>query len=280
MSEESNVEFEYCKELAMPPGSLFEASSRFLDKNSAYQLMALYALRQSISDIPLRAVDDTVKWAKLKWWSEELTAAPSEAARHPVLRALYRSGAREKISDQSLTRLVSDAIMQVDVYPDSDRQTLFDRLADLGETDILLELALSGSSLDDESRRLMALATGLHGFISMLLNNQTQKVEQIPLDMLAEFRVSAADLKARPPCPEMIAIITQLARQGLAAFQAGWAAQSSQDLQQLPLHLKLRWHLEERRLKRLVNNTGRYIRHRSAYGLSDVWFAWRFCRQN
>ncbi len=240
--------------------------------------MALYALRQSICDIPLRAVDDTVKWAKLKWWSEELTAKPSEAARHPILRALYQSGARDKINDQNLTRLISDAIMQVDVYPDAARQALFGRLAELGETDILLELALSNAVIGDEQRQLMGLATGLHGFVSTLLHNQAQKVERIPLDMLAEFRVTASDLKGLPPCQELIGIITQLAEQGVSAFQSGLASLSKQDLQQLPVHLRLRWYLEERRLQRLVKNAGRYIAHRSAYGPSDVWFAWRFCR--
>lgn len=264
----------------MPPGSLFEVSSRFLDKESARQLMALYALRQSVSDIPLRTTDDTVKWAKLKWWSEELLAEPSAPARHPVLRALFRSGAREKINNQHLTRLVSDAIIQVDVYPDAERQTLFDRLAELGETDILLEMALSGAVMDEELRRLMGLATGLHAFVSRLLHNQAQNVHLLPLDILAEFRVTGADLAEQPPRQELTGIITQLARQGVSAFQSGLTSQSKQDLQQLPVHLRLRWRLEERRLQKIVKNVGRYIGHKSAYGPADVWFAWRFCRHN
>jgi phytoene/squalene synthetase len=263
----------------MPAGSLFEVSSRFLQKDSANQLLALYALRKSITPIPLSATDDTVKWAKLKWWSEELVADPAAPARHPVVRALHHSGARKNIDNQALTRLIGDAIMQIDVYPDADRQSLFERLTALGETDIALELALDGAKIDDDLICTMGMATGLYAFVSMLLAEHTHWVQLLPLDMLAEYRVTSADLKSVPPRKELADIMTLLAKQGVSAFESGFVALSGLKLGQVPLHLSLRWHLEARRLNRIVKNASRHFAQRSNYGPSDVWFAWRYCRK-
>ena len=100
----------------MLPGSLFEFTSRYVPAEHAQQLLALYAFRQAVVPIPFSAVDDTVKWAKLKWWSEELAAEPESSARHPVLRAMQQSGARDKLENSLLLRVVSDAVMQMDDF--------------------------------------------------------------------------------------------------------------------------------------------------------------------
>ena len=263
----------------MPVGSLLEVSSRFLRGNKVDQLLAVYALRQSISSIPLSTTDDSVKWAKLKWWSEELTADPEAPARHPILRLLHHSGAREKLDNQILMRLVSDAVTQLDVYPDADRQSLFERLAALGETDISLELALDGAPMNEDLKQTMGLATGLYAFVAMLLREHSQWVQLIPLDLLAEYQTTSTALKSQPPRKELADIMMQLAEQGASAYQSGFVALPEQKLQQIPLHLRLRWHLEARRLGRVGKKVDRHFGQRNTYGPSDVWFAWRFCRQ-
>ena len=77
MADVSTIELDHCRELAMQPGNVFEFTSRFLPAGKQQPLLALYALRQSVSSIPHSPVDDEVKWAKLKWWSEELVADPA-----------------------------------------------------------------------------------------------------------------------------------------------------------------------------------------------------------
>ena len=120
MVDGSPVEFDHCRELALLPGSVFEFTSRFLPAGKLEPLLALYALMQTIGSIPYGPADDSVKWAKLKWWSEEIVADPSESLRHPVLRALWLSGSRENLSNALLLRLVGDAISQIDAAPDGD----------------------------------------------------------------------------------------------------------------------------------------------------------------
>lgn len=72
MVQVSPVEFDHCRELVLLPGSVFEFTSRFLPAAKLDSLLALYALRQAVSTIPDSSTDDSVKWAKLKWWSEEI----------------------------------------------------------------------------------------------------------------------------------------------------------------------------------------------------------------
>ena len=78
------VELEHCRELALVPGSVFEFTSRFLPRSGFEPLLAKYALKQAVGSIPKGSADDSVKWAKLKWWSEELVADPEKVIREMI----------------------------------------------------------------------------------------------------------------------------------------------------------------------------------------------------
>ena len=88
MSAVSDSDLNYCRELAVPSGSVFELTSRFLPVQDCERLLGLYALQQAIGQIPRAATDDSVKWAKLQWWSKELAEDPDHPSRHPVLKTL------------------------------------------------------------------------------------------------------------------------------------------------------------------------------------------------
>ncbi len=94
MTGASPVDINHCRELAMQAGGVFEFTSRYMPARQLEVLLPLYALRQAVTTIPFSGVDDSVKWAKLKWWSEELLADPASPGRHPVLRALQTSGGK------------------------------------------------------------------------------------------------------------------------------------------------------------------------------------------
>jgi len=263
----------------MPPGSLFEFTSRFVPADHRQELLSLYALRQAVAPIPFTTVDDTVKWAKLKWWSEELLAEPDSSARHPVLRAMLHSGARQKLDNKLLQRLVSDAVMQMDVLPDADIDKLYARLTALGETDILLVLALNGVEVDSRDIQSLALATGLFAVISGFGHNYQEKIQTLPLEMLARYQVSAARLQQHPPVAELAAMMTELAGAGVEAYTKGLSAPWLSNATQVSDHLRLRWVMEARRLARINRNAARLFDKPESYGPSDAWFAWRFCRR-
>jgi hypothetical protein len=216
-----------------------------------------------------------------------LAADPASPARHPILRAMLDSGAREKLDNSLLQKLVSDAVMQMDVLPDADKTTLFERLAVQGESNIALELALEDLAFadlampdlegDSVSLNSCGLGAGLFNMISVIRDNYREKIHFLPLDMLAEQRVSASSLQQFPPSPALLNIISQLAGFAVEAYDKGLAGLSASG-SEFPTYLNLRWAMELRCLKRIRKNPERFFVKGKNVGPTDAWFAWVYCR--
>jgi len=277
MPSVSQLELEHCKELALIPGSLFEFTSRFITAPRQHQLLALYALTRSVNSIPISSVDDAVKWTKLKWWSEELLADPASPSRHPVVRALWQSGARSRLADGLLVRLVNDAIRRIDAAPDVSEDAMFKRLALQGETGILLESALDGAEISGQELANRATASELFSLVSSQLSSGHRRDLHLPLDLLARHQINATRLAQEPPPKEWLSVISHLADKGIQ-----WFKQASPGLESSMVdcrHLKLRWAMEARQLARISRRTRQLLRTGIRYGPTDAWFAWRFCRR-
>ncbi len=263
----------------MVPGSLFEFTSRYIPTACQGQLLALYALTQSVGSIPGAAVDDVVKWTKLKWWGGELVAEPASPSRHPVLRALWESGARQHLDNDLLLRLVNDAAKQIDAAPDANEKALFERLAARGETEILLELALDGIEIEGRRLACLAAASGLFAMISGFLANRRVGNLYIPLDLMAEHQLKATHFQQQPAGAELLAAISQLTDIALAWFAQGLLGLNAAGIGATSTHLELRWAMEARLLARSSKRAASYTLTGNRYGPSDAWFAWRFCRR-
>jgi phytoene/squalene synthetase len=283
MAGVSSVELDHCSELAMPPGSLFEFTSRFIPAEKLAPLLALYALKQAVSTIVYTPADESVKWAKLKWWSEELAADPGSPSRHPVLRALLHTGARKYIKFNLLQQLISDAIGQIDVVADTDEETMFERFVTTGSTEIQLELALDKAEIDSRNMKFLAAATAAFRMISSFAAKHRSETDRLPLSVLANYKTTAAELKHKLHQHQLEQIIKQLAGDNLDWFSKGLA-----DLEITPgtgsmskpcSHLQLRWAMEKRRLADIVKEPGEFLDTGKRYGPSDAWFAWRFLKR-
>jgi len=259
----------------MLPGSLFEFTSRYIPADRQQQLVALYALTLSIGSIPGTSTDDSVKWAKLKWWSEELVAEPDSPSRHPVLRALWQSGARQRLDDGLLLRLVSDAVMQIDAAPDAHEKAMFERLAAKGETGILLELSLDQAEIETQELNSLAAASGLFAMISGFSASRQSNELHLPLDLLARYQLTATQLKKDPPGAELVDVVSYLANSGIEWFSQGLSGLGASP----GMHLKLRWVMEARLLARISKSSGITLHKGHRFGPSDAWFAWRYCRK-
>ncbi|MFC1702142.1 squalene/phytoene synthase family protein [Pseudomonadota bacterium] len=279
MAGVSTVEFDYCRELALLPGSVFEFTSRFLTTEKCEPLLALYALRQAIGTIPDTRADDSVKWAKLKWWSEELVADPGAASRHPVLRALWQSGARARLENPLLLRLIGDALSQIDIVADSDESVMFERHAELGATEIQLELALDDVEIDPQSLNFLGAATSSFHFISSFSANQASKTAQLPLSVLAKHDVTASQLEQKTHQAELVKIIRQLTENTLTWYSKGMSNLNIGPESSVCSHLQLRWAMEKRRLDVIRQDTHRFLATGKRYGPADALFAWRFLRK-
>jgi len=282
MPASSSIEQAHCRELAMPAGSLFEFTSRFVPAGRLESLTAVYALVHVVGSIPLSSVEDPLKWAQLKWWSEELAADPDSPSRHPVLRALNSSGAR-KLIDSSLTqRLVNSAATQIDDTPDCDQAAMFERFANQGASGILMELALESVEINNVNLRYLAAASGLHAFVSRFSGDHRPAAQRLPLDVLARFKASTADLQQQSAPAELARIVGYLAARAEEWFAAGLSGLrvcAVPDSGAAGTHLQLRWAVEKRRLVRIGNDAGGFLGAGERYGPSYAWFAWRFLRR-
>jgi len=279
MVDGSPVEFDHCRELALLPGSVFEFTSRFLPAGKLEPLLALYALMQTIGSIPYGPADDSVKWAKLKWWSEEIVADPGESLRHPVLRALWLSGSRENLSNALLLQLVGDAISQIDAAPDADENAMFERQAETGATEIQLELALDDAEIAPQSLNFLGAATSSFRLISSFSGNQLSQTARLPLSMLAKFNVSATQLEQASHRVELTQIISQLAENTRDWFSKGISALNIEPDSSAGTHLQLRWAMENRRLNAILKDVNGFLETVQRFGPADAWFAWRFLRK-
>jgi len=279
MADTSPVEFDHCRELALIPGSVFEFTSRYVSTGKLNPLLALYALRQAVSTIPQSPVDDTVKWTKLKWWSEEIMAEPDASSRHPVLRALWLSGARVQLDNSLLLRLIGDALSEVDATPDADEKSLFERLGALGATEILLELALDNAEVDSQSLEFLGAATGSFRLISSLSANRLSGVVRLPLSLLAKYKVSSEQLEQESHVTELSQIIEELAENALDWYSKGLISLSTDRKVPAFTHLQLRLAMENRRLKIIRQDALGFLEAGKFFGPADAWFAWRFLRK-
>lgn len=270
----SPLELAHCKELAMSPGSLFEFTSRYIPTARQQQLLALYALTQSVGSIPAAATDDSVKWAKLKWWSEELLADPASPSRHPVLRALWQSGARKKMDNGLLLQLVSNAVMQMDEAPDAHENAMFTRLAANGTTEILLELVLDEAEIETKELNKLAAASALYAMISLYSADRQYGNLRLPLDLLAKHQLTPTQVAENPPGAELVAVVSHLASSGSEWFSQGLSGLDASE----GMHLQLRWAMEARLLARFSKGAGTNFQKGHRFGPTDAWFAWRYCR--
>ena len=279
MADASSVEFDHCRELALIPGSVFEFTSRFLPAGKLEPLLALYALRQTVSTIPHSLVDDSVKWTKLKWWSEEFIAEPDAPSRHPVLRALWQSGARAHLGNPLLLRLVGDALSDIDMVPDPNENGLFERQAALGATEILLELALEDAEIDPRSLDFLGAATGSFRLISSFSGNRLSQAARVPLSLLAKYNVNAEQLEQESHTTELTHIIVQLAESALGWYSKGLSGLSIDHKAPASIHLQLRLAMEKRRLNVIRQDARGFLEAGKNFGPADAWFAWRFVRK-
>ena len=208
-----------------------------------------------------------------------MAAGPDSLSRHPVLRLLSTSGVRAHLNTSLLQRLVNDAAMQIDTAADSDVESMFERIADPGATEIELELALDAMEIDTQSLRFLGAASMLFRLISDFAADNRSGVDRIPLNILAKYNVSAAQLEQGANPLEMQRIVRLLAENCLEWFSAGltglqWGVGSGSCA-----HLQLCWAMQTRRLAVITSDTGGFLDTGKRYGPADAWYAWRFLRR-
>ena len=146
----------------------------------------------------------------------------------------------------------------------------------------------------DENLHFLAAATRLFRLISSFGGNYRLETESLPLNILAQHNVTAAQLEQKLHPAGLEQIIKQLSGDALDWFSKGLSglkvfSESESKTVACP-HLQLRWALEKRRLAGIVghvfetqeavieNDVSGFLDAGKNYGPADAWFAWRFLR--
>lgn len=200
-----------------------------------------------------------------------------------MVRALNVSGVREKLDNNQLLRLVSDALMQIDVAPESDTVSLFERFSELGAAQIELEMLLEDVSIDSASLSSLAAASKLVELIFSFAPNRRSQTEYLPLDLMAEYGVSSSDIGDGQHPGELAEIVSRLVSLNLDWFADGLSdlglSSGGRGVKAAASHLRLRWALRQRQLNSISKNVKKYLESGIEFGPADAWFAWRFLRK-
>ena len=168
---------------------------------------------------------------------------------------------------------------EVDITPDADENGLFERLAALGGTEILLELALDDADIDSQSLDFLGAATGSFRLISSFSANRPSGVARLPLSLLAQYSVSSEQLVQESQKTELINIIEHLAENARDWYSKGLSGLSIDRKAPVFTHLQLRLAMENRRLNVIRKDAGGFLEAGKKFGPADAWFAWRFLRR-
>ena len=201
-----------CLELALLPGSVFEAVFRFLPGGLASRALASEALFRSVMDVPRLSSDPGVAVAKLSWWQTALPRALEEGSQHPVISAALRLGVLQSMKMTEWSAFVMQVSKRIEEDPVSSADEWLQRFESIEGKRLLLE---DGGADEGVRRWLQAVgsATGLLDQLSRLCL-PGNAVTAVPLDLVARHQLGGSEPAARNSA------LAELAQAGVASIQA------------------------------------------------------------
>ena len=190
---------EYCQRKAAASGSSFYYSFLLLPPEQRRAITALYAFCREVDDAVDEAADPGVARAKLTWWRGEVRAAFEGGAQHPVARALAPVVRAYRVAESHLAQIIDGMEMDLDYnrYPDfATLEVYCDRVAGVVG---LLSAGIFGYTQPAtlEYARTLGLALQLTNIIRDVGEDVRRNRIYLPLDELARFGLSSADILER-----------------------------------------------------------------------------------
>jgi phytoene synthase len=187
---------EYCRDKAAPGGSSFYYSVLFLPQDTRRALTALFAYFQEIREITRECTDPEVVKIKFQWWRQELTAAFSEHAHHPVTLALLPAAKQFGLLQDELQKIINGVESGVAQNRHADFASLRAHcLATHGIAEQLAARILGAHSpAAQQCAQELGLAFGLTDIILNVRDDARRNRILLPLDELTRFGVTAAEI--------------------------------------------------------------------------------------
>lgn len=187
---------EYCRDKAASSGTSFYYSVLFLPRDQRRALTALFACFREIQDIARECTDPALSRIKLQWWRQELAAAFSEQARHPVTRALLPCVGLFSLPADELQKIVDGVETSLAQNPHADCASLKAYCRSTHGVAEQLAARILGVHDPNALKRAqeLGLAFGLTDVILNVREDARRNRILLPQDELARFGVTTADL--------------------------------------------------------------------------------------
>ena len=193
----------YCQDKAAASGSSFYYSFRFLPPERRRAITAFYAFCREVDDVADECRDPALAQAKLAWWREEVARLYAGAPGHPVTQALAQAVGPFRLPEEALGQIIDGMEMDLGTvrYPDFKALRLYcHRVAGVvGEVAALIFGSTAEHPIDRTTLKYanrLGLAFQLTNIIRDVGEDARRNRIYLPLDELAEFGVTEADLLA------------------------------------------------------------------------------------
>ena len=187
---------EYCQQKAAQSGSSFYYSFLFLPPQRRRAITAFYAFCREVDDVVDECTDVGVARTKLAWWHTEVAAIFQGKAKHPVAQALASLLPAFKLEQERLHEIIDG--MEMDItqhrYRDfAELKTYCHRVAGVVG---LVSAEIFGYENADTLKYAenLGMAFQLTNIIRDVGEDARRDRVYIPLDELARFNVSVADI--------------------------------------------------------------------------------------
>lgn len=199
MNNPSMTPEQYCEDKVAQSGSNFSLSFLFLPKEKRKAMNALYAFCREVDDVVDECSDKDVARKTLQWWRQDITAAYTDQAEHPVNKALSAIRHDYNLPLEYFLEIIDGMEMDLDydAYPTFKELSLYCyRVASVVG---LLSAEIFG--YENRTTQKYAHQLGMAFQLTNILRDVGEDRDRgrlyIPLDELERFSVSSDDVLNR-----------------------------------------------------------------------------------
>ncbi len=187
---------EYCQQKASQSGSSFYYSFLFLPPPRRRAITAFYAFCREVDDVVDECADIGVARTKLAWWRIEVAAIFAGTAKHPVALALAALPPEIKLEQERLHEIIDGMEMDLTQHRYRDFAELKLYCHRVAGVVGLVSAEIFGYKNPDTLKYAenLGMAFQLTNIIRDVGEDARRDRIYIPLDELARFKVSAADI--------------------------------------------------------------------------------------
>jgi phytoene synthase len=273
-----------CWEQIDKTNRLFRVSHAFAPSDRRGILLPLYALFSVVEDACSNYSDEQLARGKLAWWRQEMLGRNPDGGSHPIVAELIRNVRLGRHQKACIERLLEDAESRLDEAPPASVARLRRRCAEVCQPQIELELSLCG--VEEPDMTGSAAGQGARLGLVQLLRESLRAPPQaafwwLPLDLLARYGVSRAEVRSAPGAKSAQALFKDLLAEGQAwGGEHRPLSRSIEGPAGALIHTVVHGELQSRLLVRLQGRSPeQYGVEVDRTKLADVYHAWKIARR-